>query len=48
MAPPYVKLEPQYRKASSGMEVEEVMDGEGTTYFLHSVFYFTLLFVYVV
>ena len=47
MAPLYVNLEPEYRKTSSGMEVGEVMEGEGTTYVLHSVFYFTLLFVYV-
>ena len=31
----------------SGMEVEEVMEGQGTTYGLHSVFCFTLRFVYV-
>ena len=45
MAHLYVNLEPQYRNTSSGMEVGEVMEGEGTTY--HSVFYFKLLFVYV-
>ena len=38
MAPLYVNLEPQYRKTSSGMEVGEVMEGEGTTYVLHSVY----------
>ena len=46
MAPLYVDLEPQYRKTSSGMEVGEVMEGERHMV-LPSVFYFTLLFVYV-
>ena len=32
MAHLYVNLEPQYRNTSSGMEVEEVLEGEGTTY----------------
>ena len=32
MAHLYVNLEPQYRKTSSGMEVGEVMEGEGTIY----------------
>ena len=46
MAPVYVNLEPQYRKPSSGMEVGEVMEGEGTTYgFALSVFFHIALFV---
>ena len=32
MALHYVNLEPQYQKTSLGMEVGEVMEGEGTTY----------------
>ena len=32
MAHLYVNLEPQYWKTSSGMEVGEVMEGQGTTY----------------
>ena len=32
MAHLYVNLEPGYRKTSLGMEVGEVMEGEGTTY----------------
>ena len=47
MAPLYINVEPQYRKTNLGMEVGEVMEGEGTTYILDSVFYFTLFFVYV-
>ena len=38
VAPLYVNLEPQYPKTSSGIEVGEFMEGEGTTHVLHSVF----------